>query len=118
MVKKYGLYLLRWQLSTLTLAPVMIFMAGINPWIAVIVGNLVGGLIFFWIDRWIFKQAITSPYWEVVELIECVDCGNEKRGYRLLKTKNYDKSGQEPEFRCEKCSLIKTEALRKKGIEI
>lgn len=55
MTKRYLTYLARWQLSTPILAAVMLL-----PWgvvINTIVANLVGGLIFFWIDRRIFKGA-------------------------------------------------------------
>ena len=56
MIKKYLLYLLRWQLSTPLLAIVLIWLSGMNVTIATIISNLIGGLIFFWIDRWIFKD--------------------------------------------------------------
>ncbi len=54
--KRYSLYLGRWQLSTLILAPVAIILSSFNPWIQIIIGNFIGGLIFFWIDRLIFKK--------------------------------------------------------------
>jgi hypothetical protein len=54
--KRFTLYLGRWQMSTLTLTPVMILMKDQNPWLAVVVGNLIGGCIFFFVDRWIFKK--------------------------------------------------------------
>ena len=47
-------YLLRWQLSTLVLAPV-IWMVG-HPVAAAVVGNLIGGLLFYQVDRWIFEK--------------------------------------------------------------
>lgn len=57
MIKKYLLYLIRWQLSTPILAVVLwLFGIGSSPIIPTIVANLVGGLIFFWIDKWIFKE--------------------------------------------------------------
>jgi hypothetical protein len=31
-------------------------MAGYSSWAAAIVSNLIGGLIFFWVDRLIFKS--------------------------------------------------------------
>ena len=53
-VRKFLLYLLRWQLST----PIL--------WIAVknlgvgisstVIANLIGGAIFFWVDRFIFTS--------------------------------------------------------------
>lgn len=54
MIKKYGLYLIRWQLSTPVLAIVLWLLADANTVVASIVANLIGGLIFFWIDKRIF----------------------------------------------------------------
>jgi len=56
MIKKYILYLLRWQLSTPILAVCLIWLAGLGEVWATIVANLIGGLIFFWVDRLIFKK--------------------------------------------------------------
>ena len=55
-MKKFLLYLLRWQLSTPILALVLFFMKDWNYFIATIVANLIGGIIFFWIDKMIFKE--------------------------------------------------------------
>ena len=55
-MKKFLLYLLRWQLSTPILALVLLLMKDWNYLIATIVANLIGGIIFFWIDKWIFKD--------------------------------------------------------------
>ena len=55
---KYGAYLFRWQLSTPILAPVVGWCAtvmGWNFWIGAAIANLIGGLIFFWVDRFIFS---------------------------------------------------------------
>lgn len=54
-LQKYGIYLLRWQLSTPILAVVLWWLGGLNVWVATIVANLIGGLMFFWVDRWIFR---------------------------------------------------------------
>lgn len=54
MVKKYLLYLIRWQLSTPVLY-VCIALLELPALAQTIVANLIGGLIFFWIDRMIFK---------------------------------------------------------------
>jgi len=53
--KTYILYLARWQLSTPILALVLIGLSSISKWNAVVIANLVGGLIFFWVDRIIFS---------------------------------------------------------------
>lgn len=55
-MKKFLLYLLRWQLSTPILALVLLLMKDWNYLIATIVANLIGGIIFFWVDKWIFKD--------------------------------------------------------------
>lgn len=55
MIKKYLLYLLRWQLSTPVLAAVLALFADWPVIVSTIIANLIGGLIFFWVDRWIFK---------------------------------------------------------------
>ncbi len=54
MIKKYSLYLLRWQLSTPILA-LILYLLDTNEIIETIIANLIGGLIFFWIDKLIFK---------------------------------------------------------------
>lgn len=53
-MKKFFLYLIRWQLSSPILAICMVWMGGWNVAIATIVANLIGGCIFFWVDKWIF----------------------------------------------------------------
>ena len=55
MIKKYLLYLVRWQLSTPILAVVLWWLADVNAIVASIVANLIGGLVFFWVDRRIFN---------------------------------------------------------------
>lgn len=117
-LKRYGLYLLRWQLSTPILAVALILLAQVNKWVATIIANLIGGLIFFWVDRFIFTSKTLSAQWEVKENVSCIDCGRIARGYRLVKTKNYDKSKAVPEFRCEDCSRKKAQELRKKGVKV
>jgi DNA-directed RNA polymerase subunit RPC12/RpoP len=117
--KRYGLYLIRWQLSTPILAVALIWLASMNKWVATIIANLIGGLIFFWVDRFIFTSKALTAQWEVKENIRCADCGILTRGYRLVRTKNYDRSEDKlPQFRCEDCSKKKTEKLRKSGVHV
>ena len=53
----YAIYLFRWQLSTPILSLVlMLFGVGGSPIIPTVVANLVGGIIFFWVDKWIFNR--------------------------------------------------------------
>ena len=105
MIKKYALYLLRWQLSTPILAVVIAFLPISNEWLSVIVANLIGGLIFFWVDTLIFKQRYIFDIWSVRENVRCADCGQICRGYRT--------DDPNPEFRCEACSKKKYELLKK-----
>jgi hypothetical protein len=118
-LKRYSLYLLRWQASTPILAGVGILLAASGQIVSAIVANLIGGLIFFWVDQYIFTSRSLAAQWEVRENILCVDCGRTARGYRLVKTPNYDKTeDREPEFRCEECSERKAGELKKRGIRI
>jgi len=116
--RQYVVYLLRWQLSTPILAMVLIVLGSMGKWPATIAANLIGGLIFFWVDKFIFTSRLLEAQWQVRENIKCVDCGRVARGYRLVKTKNYDRTKSSPEFRCELCSELKTKQLRKAGIKI
>jgi membrane protein YqaA with SNARE-associated domain len=56
MPKRYLLYLLRWQCSTPILALCFWKLQGLGLIESTIIGNLIGGLIFFWIDRQIFRH--------------------------------------------------------------
>lgn len=60
MTKKYLLYLLRWQLSTPILAVCLVWLGGLDELWATIIANLIGGLIFFWVDKYIFGHT-TKP---------------------------------------------------------
>lgn len=56
-MKRFLLYLLRWQLSTPILAAVVIaYFAYLGEWWAAGIANLVGAIIFFWVDKWIFRE--------------------------------------------------------------
>jgi DNA-directed RNA polymerase subunit RPC12/RpoP len=94
-------------------------LATLNKWLAVIIANLIGGVIFFWVDKWIFKETILAPLWEIKENIKCIDCGKICKGFRLVKSANYDRlKDKEPEFRCEECSKKKLEELQQRGVKI
>lgn len=55
-VKRFLLYLLRWQLSTPILAVVIAYFAYLGEWWAAGIANLVGAIIFYNVDKFIFKQ--------------------------------------------------------------
>jgi len=118
LAKKYLLYLGRWQLTTITLFPVVQVFGSSLP--GVLLANLAGGLLFFWVDRWIFTGKTIPPLWEVRENVVCVDClKTVPRGYRLVLALQYDRrKDPNPEFRCETCSIKKTGQLRKRGIKV
>ena len=127
MIRRYLLYLLRWQLSTPILAPVIAwFKHSSNPfgtredWIGSAVANIIGGLIFFWVDRFIFTtKKFDDPIWHVRDDMCCVDCGATGRGYRLVQAENYDRtSDKSPQYRCESCSQRKAEELRDSGVSV
>ncbi len=118
-LKRYSLYLLRWQLSTPILAGVLFFLSQTDKITATVIANLIGGLIFFWVDRFIFTSRSLDVEWAIRESTVCVDCGKKSRGYRIVRTKEYDKSHVAvPEFRCEECSIKKTEELRQRGMAV
>ena len=118
-LKRYSLYLLRWQLSTPILAVCLIGLTSLGAVWATVVANLIGGMIFFWVDRFIFQSEKLDASWQVKERVMCADCKKVTRGYRLVKSKNYDRSHDpHPEYRCEPCSDSKAKELKKKGIYI
>jgi hypothetical protein len=117
MTKKLLLYLGRWQLSTPILAVVVGAFAYLGYWQSAIIANLIGAVIFFWVDRRIFTN-VMDTVWQVEENVTCADCGRVARGYRLIRTRNYDKTKVKPEFRCEECSIEKAKALRQEGIQL
>jgi hypothetical protein len=101
-MKRFLAYLFRWQLSTIILAPVVAFFA--NAWIAAIVANLIGGCIFYWVDKWIFNSKELDVQWER-RYGKCFDCGKEGRVYRIVKAPNYNKlADPDPEYRCGSCA--------------
>lgn len=62
-MKKFFLYLGRWQLSTPILAIVVAWFAYLGEWAAAAIANLIGGIIFFWVDRWIFREKKERGYY-------------------------------------------------------
>lgn len=115
MFKKLLLYIFRWELSTPILWGVLYFV-GAGIW-GTILANLVGALIFFWVDRFIFTSG-TVEVWNFKDKGVCDNCGAEESLWRLVRAANYDKSDSESKFYCMKCSKKKTDELRAKGIKI
>ena len=112
--KKYFFYLVRWQLSTPILAIVLKLLSNMSTLTATIIANFIGGLIFFWIDKLIFKKTSDVPLWEIKTKVECHDCHKKTKGYRIVMWGNYDRSDDKnPEFRCKDCSLKKMKLISK-----
>ncbi len=116
---KFILYLFRWQLSTLTLAPAVAFFKHSpsiwgtkEDWIAAAVANLIGGCIFFWVDRFIFKSKLIEK-WEIIQKGKCFDCGKTELVKRLvLAPGGYDRTNdKKPQYRCQECSQKKLKKL-------
>lgn len=115
LLKKYVLYLIRWQLSTPIIALVISLLSNANTIVATIVANLIGGLLFFWIDKLIFKKKYELPLWEIKEDVKCSDCNKKCIGYRIVEWGNYDKSDDEnPKYRCKECSIKKMKTIKNK----
>lgn len=55
-MKRFIIYLMRWQLSGVILAPCIYLMKDYGSIVSAIVANLIGGIIFYWIDKLIFKS--------------------------------------------------------------
>ena len=113
-MKRFVLYLFRWQLSTPILWLVVHRMGASVS--ATVIANLIGGAIFFWVDKFIFtSQAL--EVWHIKETGICDKCGKTASVWRLVKTKNYDRSGAKPVFLCSHCSKEKLVELKQKGIK-
>lgn len=109
-------YMIRWQLSTPILGIVTYWFTHQNPLNSLgsaFVANIIGSLIFFWVDVFIFLRNTLTTQWEVIETGTCCDCKNEARLYRLVLTPKYNRINSIPKFRCEKCSIKKFNQLKK-----
>lgn len=115
MFKRFFLYLLRWQLSTPILWLVIRHLGTSVQ--ATVIANLIGGGIFFWVDRFIFTSKAVEM-WHIKEKGICDECGKQRSLWRLALAPNYDKRDTEPKFYCLECSRKKTAELRQRGIKI
>lgn len=114
-MRRFILYLTRWQLSTPILWLVVRHLgAGFG---STVIANLIGGCIFFWVDKFIFTSKAVEM-WHVKEQGNCDSCGRATSLWRLVMAPNYDKRNSEPKFFCMECSKERTDALRAKGIKI
>ncbi len=114
-IKRSTLYLFRWQLSTPILRRVVRNL-GVGIWFTII-ANLIGGSIFFWVDRFIFISK-SVEMWHFKEKGICDSCGKEASLWRLALAPGYDRRDSESKYFCMECSKRRTDELRRKGIKI
>lgn len=113
-MKRFFIYLLRWQLSTPVLAVIVYLIT--NELLATFIANLLGGCLFYWVDKFIFTSKFLNPLWEIKPDSTCFDCGFKGYGFRIALKRNYDKvNDKAPEYRCYKCAIKKA---REDGVEI
>lgn len=113
-MKRFIFYLVRWQLSTPILW-LVVRQLGVGIW-STIIANLIGGAIFFWVDRFIFTSAVFEV-WHVKDRGHCDKCGREAPLRRLVKTKDYDRTDAPAVFLCPRCSKEKLTQLHSQGIK-
>ncbi len=113
--RRFILYLLRWQLSTPILW-LVVKNLGVGIW-STVLANLIGGAIFFWVDRFIFTS-YAIEVWQFKDKGRCDECGKVESLWRLVKAPNYDKRDSNPHFLCMQCSKKKTDELRAQGIKV
>ena len=118
LARQFAFYLLRWQMSTPILWLVVSQLgAGLG---ATIAANLIGGAIFFWVDRVIFGGRMDIE-WELLANGACTDCGYTGLVRRLVfapgrSRQRYDRrSDPNPQYRCPTCSGEKLRHLRRQG---
>lgn len=114
-MRRFTLYLIRWQLSTPILW-LVVRQLGAGLWQTVI-ANLIGGSIFFWVDKFIFTSK-AAEMWHFKEKGKCDSCGRETSLWRLVLAPNYDKRDAEAKFFCFDCSKKRTDKMRLEGIKI
>ena len=114
-MKRFILYLIRWQLST----PILwLVVRNLGTSIgATVIANLIGASIFFWVDKFIFTSKAVEM-WHFKEHGKCDNCGKETSLWRLVLAPNYDKRDAKPKFLCIQCSKERTDKLRQSGIKI
>jgi hypothetical protein len=54
-MKKFLIYAIKWQGGTPIMA-LCLWVLPLDGWLKVIVGNIIGAIIFFPIDSWIFRK--------------------------------------------------------------
>lgn len=119
----YPIYLFRWGILAIPGTWILNKFQWLFPWMGIyevmIISQIATGAWVYFVDKKIFKSPVFAPLWEIQEEVKCVDCGQIAKGYRLVKTKNYDRTMDKfPEYRCETCSKNKLQKLKERGIEV
>jgi len=110
-IKQYLMYLFRWQCSTPILV-VVIWALPFNSIIESVVANFIGGLIFYWIDRLIFRSTTLHIWWQTKQGT-CSDCGKVGPVRRVVRAGRYNREDDEhPQYRCEECSQVKLQQIQ------
>lgn len=113
-MKRFIFYLIRWQLSTPILW-LVVRRLGASIW-STVIANLIGGAIFFWVDKFIFTSAVFEV-WHVKDLGHCDRCGKEAPLRRLVKARDYDRTDAPAVFLCPRCSREKLTQLHSQGVK-
>lgn len=108
------LYIGRWELSTFTLAPVLILLSNVPTLVATVIANLIGALIFYNVDRLLFKRKVSTPLWEIRENYSCASCGEKGLTFRIVEWGSYNRIDSFPQWRCWQCAKEKREEVRRK----
>ena len=117
MLKKFIIYVFRWQLST-PLLWLVVHRLGVGIG-STVIANLIGSSIFFWVDKFIFnaQKSKIMELWQVKDFEHCHACGKKSVLWRLVKTENYDRSDAKSVFLCRRCSQEKLQELKERGIQ-
>lgn len=59
-MKRFIIYLMRWQLSGVILAPCIYLLSDYGSIVSAIVANLIGGTIFYKLDKYLFNKKDNS----------------------------------------------------------
>lgn len=84
--KRYGLFLLPVAGKYSPTCWFGILLVSMGQLVSAIVANLIGGLIFFRIDQFVFISQSLATQWEIRDNIAWVDCGKVARGYRPVRS--------------------------------
>ena len=92
-------------MSTPILAGVIFLLTNhLNAFWITVIANFIGGLIFFWVDKFIFRVKSKIPLWEIMDETVCYSCGTKGRCYRIVEWRGYNRRVQtNPQFRCDVC---------------